>query len=90
MLKLALVAIVLWDRGERWGFPWPSGAQTSESCTCLYSEQGGGVRVAGWWGSWARSPCLAAELTAAKERPGKLIHFAGEVGWARASEGPKE
>lgn len=23
MLKLILVAIVLWDRDERWGFLWP-------------------------------------------------------------------
>lgn len=45
--------------------------------------------MAGWWGSWAWSPCLATEPTMAEERPGKLTHFA-EVGWARASEGTKE
>lgn len=33
---------------------------------------------------------LTAEPTKAKERSGKLIHFAEEVGWARASEGAKE
>lgn len=40
--------------------------QLSESCTCLYSERGGGMRgdrLAQAVGSWLGSPCLSAEPT---------------------------
>lgn len=62
MLKLALAAIVLWDRGERWGFPWPSGEKWSRplgaALVCTVSQE----EACGWQAGGAPGHGLPALL----------------------------